>query len=173
MSNGNVHHITPITFISTSVMAVPVGPAPNGGSPDVIPNIPYDFLYICTGLLAFEFHSNNGPQEGVLTFHGPNDIPGVPIMKANGIDPLILSSPRTRQPMTISASAITVSLAAIDNDQSDNGIWTVTSAKILPPVPGAIQPQPELEIHVTVQGNDAILMQGVSYSAFLQASPIT
>jgi hypothetical protein len=70
--------------------------------------------------------------------------------------------------MRIRGRAITASLAAIDNDQDDNGIWTVESASILDPSQGS--DHPELQIEVKVQGAEGIVFRGVSYTAFLQVS---
>jgi hypothetical protein len=170
MSNG-VNLVTVDGVSSTQVMKVPVGPFPDGGAPRVITDEPYDFLYICSGLLAFAFNSDNGEKIGQLTTHGPNERAGVPIFLSDGTTPLSIVSPITHQLMTIRAKAITISLAAIDNDQDDNGIWTVDSADILSPSPNTSEP--ELEILIRIQGASGIVFRRVSYSAFFQTSPIT
>jgi hypothetical protein len=63
------------------------------------------------------------------------------------------------------------SLAAIDNDGDDNGIWTVDAADILGPLPNVNQP--ELKIQIKLQGTSGIVFRRVSYTAFFLASPIT
>jgi hypothetical protein len=170
MSNG-VQLVDVEGVSSTQVMKVPVGPFPDGGAPRVTANEPYDFLYICSGVLAFAFNSDNGEKIGQLTTHGPDEQAGVPIFLSDGTTPLSIISPITHELMTIRAKAITVSLAAIDNDNDDNGIWTVDSADILEPFTNTIEPQ--LEILIRVQGASGIVFRRVSYSAFFQASPIT
>lgn len=90
---------------------------------------------------------------------------------SDGTTPLRIVSPIMHQLMTIRAKAIKVSLAAIENDQDDNGIWTVDSADILNPSPNTSEP--ELEILIRVQGASGIVLRRVSYSAFFQTNPIT
>ena len=124
--------------------------------------------YICTGLLKFHFNSNNGERTGVLTTYAVNQPPGVLIYKNAFDPPLGIRNPRTQQLMRIRGRAITASLAAIDNDQDDNGIWTVESASIRDPRPRSVHP--ELQIEVKVQGANGIVFRGVSYTAFLQVS---
>lgn len=166
-------------FLSTFVMTVPVGQFPfqqgkipnQDRIPDPDPARPYDILYICTGLLVFELFSTNGPQTALLSLHPAGERPGIPIMTDDAKTPLELVSPNSGQPMMMLDAAISVSLARINNDTDDNGIWTVDEADVLLPLPGTNTP--EMHIQLVVQGASGIRLERVSYTTFIQANTVT
>lgn len=159
---------------SAAVMRVPVGPAPPLGEQlaYVVVNEPYNYLYICTGILEFDWSPNNGWTTATLTAYGDQDPRRVPFYDASG-DVLSLRSPRTGQPYAIVSRALTVGLAAIGNPDDDNGGWRVDDSSILDPDDTDFQVAPQMEIHISVRGGDGIHFFRVNYAAFFQVNTIT
>jgi hypothetical protein len=103
--------------LQTSIMRVPVGPSPQGQNElsFVESGAPYDYLYICTGILGFDFRPNNGWIYGTLTEHGDQEPRSVPIYYSDGVTRLSIISPTTRRPYKIISQSVTASVAGFNN----------------------------------------------------------
>jgi hypothetical protein len=141
-------------------------PTTQAGQPSAAP--PYDSLYICTGFLEFDFHSNNGERRGLLVLD-PLDEDGFPILNEQGVPLNVKDIGRTERPRVALAKSAVASLTRVDNIDDDNGIWTVESAELAVREGGDVV----IKIIVRVRGADGIHLRGVNYIAFLYLSSVT
>ena len=172
MADPNLQLVTLTEVSSASILQIPVGPPPSQGQAlsHVQDGGPCD-SYICTGILGFDFASNNGPLTGIITESefGPGEQGGIRIYSDFAHRKFLSIVDSLGRHKAIN-KGVTVSLAGINNDQDDNGIWTVETAVVDDVIPEAGDVR--LKIIITVQGASGIRFQRLSYSAFLQVSAI-